>query len=145
RCDHRELRVRDHRRERQDRAVHRPDAAARAGRSGTHRHRRDPQGSRRPVIAMPYDFFLALVVFAFVMAFTPGPNNIMLTASGVNFGFTRTIPHMAGVSIGMLILLAACAAGLGLVFTAAPALHVGLKFVGGVYMLWLAWKVATAK
>jgi threonine/homoserine/homoserine lactone efflux protein len=94
---------------------------------------------------MPLDFFLALTVFAFVMAFTPGPNNIMLTASGVNFGFTRTIPHMAGVSIGMLVLLGACAAGLGVVFRAAPALHVALKFVGGVYMLWLAWKVASAK
>ena len=93
---------------------------------------------------MPLDLFAALVVFACVMAFTPGPNNILLAASGVNFGFTRTIPHMAGVAFGFFILLAACAAGLGLVFAAVPALHIALKVVGAVYMLWLAYKVATA-
>lgn len=93
---------------------------------------------------MPLDLFAALVVFACVMAFTPGPNNILLAASGVNFGFTRTIPHMAGVAFGFFILLAACAAGLGLVFAAVPALHIALKVVGAIYMLWLAYKVATA-
>ncbi len=93
---------------------------------------------------MPLDLFAALVVFACVMSFTPGPNNILLAASGVNFGFTRTIPHMAGVAVGFLVLLAACAAGLGLVFVAVPALHIVLKVVGAVYMLWLAYKVATA-
>jgi threonine/homoserine/homoserine lactone efflux protein len=93
---------------------------------------------------MPIDLFAALVVFACVMAFTPGPNNILLAASGVNFGFTRTIPHMAGVTLGFFLLLAACAAGLGLVFTAVPALHVVLKVAGATYMLWLAYKVATA-
>ena len=93
---------------------------------------------------MPLDLFAALVVFACVMAFTPGPNNILLAASGVNFGFARTIPHMVGVAFGFFALLAACAAGLGLVFTAIPALHVVLKIVGAAYMLWLAYKVATA-
>lgn len=94
---------------------------------------------------MPYDLFVALVMFAFVMAMTPGPNNIMLAASGVNFGFARSIPHMSGVLIGFLVLVAACAAGLGLVFTAVPALQLVLKVVGAGYMLWLAWKVAHAK
>jgi threonine/homoserine/homoserine lactone efflux protein len=94
---------------------------------------------------MPYDLFLALTVFAVVMSFTPGPNNILLTASGVNFGFVRSIPHMLGVEIGFLVLVAACAAGLGLVFAALPGLHVALKLAGGLYMLWLAWKVANAK
>ncbi len=93
---------------------------------------------------MPLDLFAAMVVFACVMAFTPGPNNILLAASGVNFGFARTIPHMAGVSLGFLVLLVACAAGLGLVFAAVPALHIVLKVVGAAYMLWLAYKVATA-
>jgi threonine/homoserine/homoserine lactone efflux protein len=93
---------------------------------------------------MPPDIFLALVVFACVMAFTPGPNNILLAASGVNFGFTRTIPHMIGVTIGFAVLLAACGAGLGLVFAAAPALHTVLKVAGAAYMLWLAWNVANA-
>jgi threonine/homoserine/homoserine lactone efflux protein len=94
---------------------------------------------------MPNDLFLALTVFAVVMSFTPGPNNIMLTASGVNFGFARSIPHMLGVEIGFLVLLVACAGGLGLIFAALPSLHVALKIAGGFYMLWLAWKVANAK
>jgi threonine/homoserine/homoserine lactone efflux protein len=94
--------------------------------------------------AMPLNVFLALVTFAFVMAFTPGPNNIMLAASGVNFGFTRTVPHMAGVSIGFLVLVLACGTGLGLVFAALPSLQLALKIAGAAYMLWLAFKVATA-
>ena len=92
---------------------------------------------------MPLSLFLALVLFSVVMAFTPGPNNIMLAASGVNFGFARTVPHMAGVSIGFFALLAACGAGLGLVFTAVPALQLVLKIAGAGYMLFLAFKVAT--
>jgi threonine/homoserine/homoserine lactone efflux protein len=88
---------------------------------------------------------VALAVFTFATAFTPGPNNIMVTASGVNFGFARTIPHMAGITIGFLVLIVACAAGLGLMFTAMPALHLALKIIGALYMLWLAWKVANAR
>lgn len=93
---------------------------------------------------MPLDLFAALVLFAFVTSFTPGPNNIMVTASGVNFGFARTIPHMVGITLGFMALLGACAAGLGLVFTAYPALQTALKIAGALYMLWLAWKVANA-
>jgi threonine/homoserine/homoserine lactone efflux protein len=94
---------------------------------------------------MPLDLFLALTLFAVVMSFTPGPNNILLTASGVNFGFVRSIPHMLGVEVGFLVLVVACAAGLGLIFAALPGLHIVLKVAGAVYMLWLAWKVANAK
>ena len=68
----------------------------------------------------------------------------MVTASGVNFGFVRTIPHMAGITIGFMVLLVACAAGLGLVFATMPVLQLALKIVGAIYMLWLAWKVANA-
>ena len=93
---------------------------------------------------MPADVFLALAVFAVVMAFTPGPNNIMLAASGVNFGFSRTVPHMVGVTVGFAVLMIACAAGLGLVFATVPSLHLVLKVAGAAYMLWLAYKVATA-
>ena len=93
---------------------------------------------------MPLDLLLALIVFACVMAFTPGPNNIMLAASGVNFGFAHSIPHMAGVTIGFAVLIAACGAGLGLIFAAVPSLHLVLKVAGAAYMLWLAFKVATA-
>jgi len=94
---------------------------------------------------MPLDTLLALAVFTFATAFTPGPNNIMVTASGVNFGFARTVPHMAGITIGFMVLVGACAAGLGAVFTAVPALQLALKIVGSLYMLWLAWKVANAR
>ena len=94
---------------------------------------------------MPLDVVLALALFTFVTAFTPGPNNIMVTASGVNFGFARTIPHMAGITVGFLVLIVACAAGLGAVFTAVPALQLALKIIGSLYMLWLAWKVANAR
>jgi len=87
---------------------------------------------------------LSLVSFAFATTCTPGPNNIMLTASGVNYGFARSLPHMAGVVIGFVVLIAACAGGLGLLFTAYPAVHVVLKVVGAAYLLWLAWKVANA-
>jgi len=93
---------------------------------------------------MPYDIFAALLVLVLVTSFTPGPNNIMVTASGVNFGFMRTVPHMAGITIGFLVLISACAAGLGLVFAAVPALQTVLKVAGAIYMLWLAWKVANS-
>ena len=91
-----------------------------------------------------FDLLLAMASFAFVMSFTPGPNNIMITASGANFGFVRSIPHMLGVAIGFVVLVGACAAGLGALFMAFPAAQVMLKVVGGLYMLWLAWKVANA-
>lgn len=94
---------------------------------------------------MPYEMFAALVVFVFAGSFTPGPNNIMVTASGVNFGFARTVPHMAGVTIGFLVLVAASAAGLGVVFSAMPSLQTALKFAGAAYLLWLAWKVANSR
>lgn len=93
---------------------------------------------------MPLDIFIALVVFSAVMAFTPGPNNIMLAASGVNFGFLSTIPHMAGVTVGFAVLLVTGGTGLGILFATAPSLQLVLKIAGSLYMLWLAFKVATA-
>jgi threonine/homoserine/homoserine lactone efflux protein len=93
---------------------------------------------------MPIEMFTALVVFAAAMSFTPGPNNIMVTASGVNFGFRRTIPHILGITFGFVVLLVACAAGLGAMFAAYPPLQTVLKVAGALYLLWLAWKIATA-
>lgn len=94
---------------------------------------------------MPLNTFLALLVYAFVTSVTPGPNNFMLLASGVNFGFTRTIPHMLGIGIGFLVLLLAVGFGLGAVLTAFPMLHNGLKVAGGAYLLYLAWKIASSR
>ena len=87
---------------------------------------------------------LSAAAFAFAGSFTPGPNNAMLLASGVNFGFRRTIPHIAGITIGYAVMFSALALGLGGVFTRYPALYTALKVASTVYMLWLAWKIATA-
>lgn len=88
---------------------------------------------------------LALVMFVCVASLTPGPNNIMLMASGVNYGFRRTLPHMAGVTLGFMLMLAIVGAGLGQVFLAVPGAHLALSVVSIVYLLWLAWKLARAR
>ena len=87
----------------------------------------------------------ALALFAFVFSITPGPNNAMLMASGANYGFLRTLPHLAGVVLGFVVLLLAVGFGLGGLFSAYPAAHTVLKALGSAYLLWLAWKIATAK
>ncbi len=89
--------------------------------------------------------FTVLVVYAFVTSITPGPNNLMLLASGVNFGFVRTIPHMLGIAGGFLSLLLGVGFGLGAVLTAFPSLHLALKVAGGAYLLFLAWRIATSR
>lgn len=88
--------------------------------------------------------FLALLVFSFVSSVTPGPNNIMLFASGVNFGLCRTWPHAFGISAGFGVLLVAVGAGVGLVLTTLPQLFMVLKLLGGAYMLYLAWRIANS-
>ena len=94
---------------------------------------------------MSLDVFLALLVFSFVASVTPGPNNFMLLASGVNFGFRRTVPHMLGIFAGFLALLVGIALGLGALLETVPALHTALKIAGGLYLLWLAWRIAMAR
>ncbi|NKB83564.1 LysE family translocator [Brucella grignonensis] len=94
---------------------------------------------------MSLEIFLALLVFAFVSSVTPGPNNLMLLASGVNFGFRRTIPHMLGIGVGFFILLLAVGFGLGALIETVPSFYTSLKFAGGAYMLYLAWKIATSR
>lgn len=101
--------------------------------------------SHLPQLLSSPQLLAALAAFAFVSSITPGPNNAMLMASGANFGFARTLPHLAGVAIGFAVLLLAVGLGLGGLFTAFPALHTVLKVVGAAYLLWLAWKIATAK
>ena len=94
---------------------------------------------------MPLETFVALVSFAFVMSFTPGPNNIMLTASGANFGLARSTPHMAGVVVGYALLLCAAGGGLGALIAAIPAVADSRsRSPAPPYLLWLACKVATA-
>ncbi len=94
---------------------------------------------------MSIETFLALIVFAFVSSITPGPNNFMLLASGVNFGFRRTVPHMIGIAIGFASLLLAVRLGLGALLIAFPGLNLALKIAGGTYLLYLAWKIGTSR
>ena len=75
---------------------------------------------------MSLEAFTALIIFAFVTSITPGPNNLMLLASGVNFGFVRTIPHMLGIGGGFLSLLLGVRFDLDAVLTAYPSLHLAL-------------------
>ncbi|MFI5225038.1 MAG: LysE family translocator [Candidatus Limnocylindrales bacterium] len=85
---------------------------------------------------------LALVGFALVITVSPGPNNVLLWASGAAFGFVRTIPHILGTAVGVGLLGLAVAAGLGVVVTAFPALALAMRIVGSVYLLYLAWRIA---
>ena len=93
---------------------------------------------------MGWEWTAGLITFAFATSVTPGPNNMMLLASGVNFGFRRTLPHMLGIACGVSTLLAAMALGLGLLFALYPPLSLVLKIAGGGYLLWLAYKIATS-
>lgn len=95
-------------------------------------------------IASP-DTLAALVLFAFTTSITPGPNNMMLFSSGVNFGFRRTVPHMLGIGAGFLSLLIGVGLGLGAVLSAFPPLFVALKFAGGLYLLYIAYKIGTTR
>lgn len=85
---------------------------------------------------------LALTSFAFVSSITPGPNNLMLLASGANHGFRRTLPHMMGVAIGFTVMVALVGLGIAQVFVTHPMARRGLAVVSVVYMIWLAWKIA---
>ena len=91
---------------------------------------------------MTHDLFLALLGFAFVTSVTPGPNNMMLLASGVNFGLRRTLPHMLGITCGHSLMVFLVGLGIAGVFTAWPPALTGLKLLSVAYMLWLAWKIA---
>ncbi len=93
---------------------------------------------------MTVDLFLALFTYAFVGTMTPGPNNLMLMASGANFGFRRTIPHMLGVGLGFSFMVFLVAIGLAQIFETFPLLNRILQVVSIGYLLWLAWKIAHA-
>lgn len=93
---------------------------------------------------MTYDLLFALVTFAFVSSITPGPNNLMLMASGANFGFRRSLPHMLGISIGHSFQVCMIGLGLGQLFKSYPTAQLILQIASTAYLLWLAWKIANA-
>jgi threonine/homoserine/homoserine lactone efflux protein len=91
---------------------------------------------------MSQSLFIAFVVFATVMFFTPGPNNIMLLSSGLTYGFRRTLPHVAGITIGFAFMIGAVGLGLGTIFITYPVLQTILKYGGAAYLLYLAVAIA---
>lgn len=93
---------------------------------------------------MPAETLAALAVFAFVMSITPGPNNLMLMASGANFGLRRTVPHMLGVGIGFVVMTALVGTGLVGLFDRVAGLWAAMQVAGAAYLLWLAWRIAHA-
>jgi threonine/homoserine/homoserine lactone efflux protein len=93
---------------------------------------------------MSYEILTALAAFALVTSITPGPNNLMVMASGANFGVIRTIPHLLGITLGFVLMTVLIGAGLTRLFTIYPDAYTALKIVSVAYMLFLAWKIATA-
>lgn len=80
-------------------------------------------------------------LFAFVSSITPGPNNLMLTASGIRFGLRRTMPHALGVTFGFGVLLILCASGIGALLMSVPGMQPVLKAVSCAYLVWIAWQM----
>lgn len=93
---------------------------------------------------MSSQLIAAFLAFVVATLFTPGPNNVMLLASGLNFGFRRTVPHMLGVAIGFAAMVMLVGFGLGAVFQAFPVLYLVLKYAGAAYLLYLAVRIACA-
>jgi threonine/homoserine/homoserine lactone efflux protein len=98
-----------------------------------------------PIAVASLAWLASAGAFAVSMAGTPGPNNAMLTSSGSLWGFRRTVPHMLGISIGFPLMLLAVASGLGTLLRHSPAVLTAMRWLGATYLLYLAWKIATAE
>ena len=94
---------------------------------------------------MSQSLLIAFVVFAAVMFFTPGPNNIMVLSSGLTYGFRRTVPHIAGITIGFAFMVGAVGLGFGTIFIAYPVLQTILKYAGAAYLIYLAAVIAMSE
>ena len=93
---------------------------------------------------MSLDLFVSLFIFALIASITPGPNNVMLLASGVNHGVVRSMPHFFGIMFGFPLMLVLIGLGFGTVFERFPQLHSIIKLLGILYLLYLAWRIAHA-
>ena len=93
---------------------------------------------------MSHELLFAFIVFAIVMFITPGPNNIMVLSSGLTYGFRRTMPHIAGITVGFAFMVAAVGLGFGTVFVAYPVLQTVLKYLGAAYLVYLAFAIASS-
>jgi threonine/homoserine/homoserine lactone efflux protein len=91
------------------------------------------------------DIFFAVLLFAFSTTITPGPNNVMIMSSGVNYGTKASIPHYLGICLGFPFMVLLVGLGFGVVFDRYPNLHQLIKVAGVLYLLWLAWHIASAE
>jgi threonine/homoserine/homoserine lactone efflux protein len=91
------------------------------------------------------NFSLAFILFAISMLFTPGPNNVMLMTSGLNFGVNKSLPHLFGVCLGFPSMVVMVGLGLGVIFEQYPIIHDVIKVLGIVYLIYLAWQIAHTK
>ncbi|MBY0337127.1 MAG: LysE family translocator [Acetobacteraceae bacterium] len=90
------------------------------------------------------EYALALTGFAIATSATPGPNVLMVAAASAQVGVRRVLPHMMGITVGFPAMFVVVALGLELPFAQIPWLHRGMQVAGGLWLLWLAWKIATA-
>lgn len=93
---------------------------------------------------MPAETLIALFALAATAAWTPGPNNLMLAASGANFGLRRSLPHAFGVAGGCFAMMFAIAAGLGAIIASSPVIKEAMRWLGAALLLWFAWRIANA-
>src|SRR3978361_876587 len=91
---------------------------------------------------MSHSLLIAFVIFATVMFFTPGPNNVMLLSSGLTYGFRRTIPHVAGITLGFAFMIGAVGLGMETIFLTYPVLQTVLKYAGAAYLIYPAAAIA---
>lgn len=89
-----------------------------------------------------FELILPVALFSFVTSFSPGPNNLMLMSSGVNFGVRASLPHLLGINIGFPLMVAAIGFGFGVFLTRYPIIYTAIKYCGAAYLLYLAWKIA---
>ncbi|MDR1731567.1 MAG: LysE family translocator [Synergistaceae bacterium] len=94
---------------------------------------------------MTLEYMWSVLAFSFGMAATPGPNNTIIFSSGLNYGFFPSLSYMLGVTVGLPLMIVAVAWGLGEFFDAFPAIYEGVRYTGAVYILYLSWKIATAR
>src|SRR3982751_6663417 len=91
---------------------------------------------------MTFQTLTAVLIFSAVMGFTPGPNNAMLASSGARFGVARTLPHLAGVTVGFPVMMFLVGVGLASILLASPRLQLAMKIVSCAYLLWLTFQIA---
>ena len=91
------------------------------------------------------ELFFAVLFFAFSTTITPGPNNVMIMSSGVNYGIKASLPHWLGICLGFPLMVLLVGLGFGVVFERYPHLHQLIKVLGVAYLIWLAWRIASAE